>query len=197
MSDDSLTLVPDRRTDREERRRQWLHVRAILRPHRGRVTLMAGASFAAGLVETALLVVVTRVALAIADGDNSFGVLAGRNMSVGLALTFAGLLVVVRLALALLASLVGIGSGISQPLTLVIIAEHVQAPQRPSALAVRLMGNRAAQVLAPLILGMLAEVLGFTWTFMIAGFSLLAVIFVIVRLTPAFKRVEADNQLKQ
>ena len=46
---------------------------------------------------------ISRVALAIADGDDSFGVLAGRSTSVRLAIAFAGLLVVIRLALALLA----------------------------------------------------------------------------------------------
>jgi ABC-type multidrug transport system fused ATPase/permease subunit len=99
----SLAPVARRSSDREERRRQWAHVRAILRPHRGRVALMAAASFSAGVTEAALLVVITRVGLAVADGKDNFGVLAGRSMSVSLALAAAGVLVVARLLLALLA----------------------------------------------------------------------------------------------
>jgi ATP-binding cassette, subfamily B, bacterial len=78
-------------------------VRAILRPHRGRIALLAAASFGTGVAEAALLVVITRVGLAIADGDDEFGVLAGRSMSIGLAIAFAGALVVVRFGLAMLA----------------------------------------------------------------------------------------------
>lgn len=64
---------------------------------------MAAASFSAGVTEAALLVVITRVGLAVADGKDNFGVLASRSMSVSLALAAAGVLVVARLLLALLA----------------------------------------------------------------------------------------------
>ena len=86
-------------------------MRAILRPHRGRVALLAGASFSTGVTEAALLVVITRVGLAIADGDDEFGVLAGRSTSVTLAIAFAGVLVVVRLLLALLAMRAAVSLG--------------------------------------------------------------------------------------
>jgi ABC-type multidrug transport system fused ATPase/permease subunit len=64
---------------------------------------MAAASFASGVAEAALLVVITRVGLSIADGDTEFGVLADRSMSVRVAIAFAGALLVARLLLALLA----------------------------------------------------------------------------------------------
>ena len=64
---------------------------------------MAAASFFSGVTEAALLVVITRVGLAVADGNDEFGVLASRSMSVNSALAFAGVLLVVRLLLALLA----------------------------------------------------------------------------------------------
>ncbi|PMR73154.1 MFS transporter [Billgrantia endophytica] len=96
-------------------------------------------------------------------------------------------------ALAVLAMLVGLGSGISQPLSMVILAEHVKPEQRSSALGMRLMGNRGAQVLAPLILGVIAELVGFTLTFLLAGAALLAVMLLVIRLAPAFDQAERDN----
>ena len=66
----------------EDRRRQWADVRRVLWPHRVRIIALGGSSFATGAVETALLVVITRVGLAIAEDDPSFGVLAGLSMSV-------------------------------------------------------------------------------------------------------------------
>ncbi|PAU76933.1 MFS transporter [Halomonas salipaludis] len=96
-------------------------------------------------------------------------------------------------ALAFLAILIGLGSGISQPLSMVILAEHVHPEQRSSALGMRLMGNRGAQVLAPLVLGVIAELVGFTLTFLLAGAALLAVLVIVVRLRPAFEHAEADN----
>lgn len=112
--------------------------------------------------------------------------------AVSLGLMFTGTTGNVAL-LAILAVLVGLGSGISQPLSMVILAEHVPAEQRSSALGMRLMGNRGAQVMAPLVLGMIAELVGFTLTFLLAGGVLLAALAVVVRLAPAFDRAERDN----
>lgn len=99
------------------------------------------------------------------------------------------------IALSVLAILVGLGSGISQPLSMVLLAEHVPAEQRSSALAMRLMGNRGAQVSAPLVLGVIAELIGFTLTFLFTGVALLGVLMIVLRLRPAFERAELDNTL--
>ena len=112
--------------------------------------------------------------------------------AVALGLMFTGTTGSVAL-LATLAILVGLGSGISQPLSMVILAEHVPAEQRSSALGMRLMGNRGAQVIAPLVLGVMAELVGFTLTFLLAGGALLAVLAVVIRLAPAFDQAERDN----
>jgi MFS family permease len=96
--------------------------------------------------------------------------------------------------LAMLSVLVGVGSGVSQPLSLVIISEHVEPERHSSALGMRLMGNRGAQVLAPLVMGLLANSVGFTWTFLIAGAILLAVSGIIMQFIPTFNRAEAANQ---
>ena len=113
--------------------------------------------------------------------------------AVALGLMFTGTTGSVAL-LATLAILVGLGSGISQPLSMVILAEHVPAEQRSSALGMRLMGNRGAQVIAPLVLGVMAELVGFTLTFLLAGGVLLAVLAVVIRLTPAFDQAERENR---
>ncbi len=72
-----------------------------MRPHRGRVLLLAASSFVSGAVEAAFLVVITRAALAIADGDDDFGVLAGYSAPLAAALGIAALLLGLRLALGL------------------------------------------------------------------------------------------------
>ncbi|MBB5321698.1 MFS transporter [Marinobacter oulmenensis] len=98
--------------------------------------------------------------------------------------------------LGVLAVLVGIGSGISQPLSMVVLAEHVSAAQRSSALGMRLMGNRGVQFLAPLMLGFLAEIMPFNMTFFIAGLVVLFFAGIIIYLIPDFKKQEQDFNLK-
>lgn len=97
------------------------------------------------------------------------------------------------LSLAMFAVILGLGSGISQPLSMVILAEHVYPEQRSSALGMRLMGNRGAQVLAPLLLGIIAELVGFTLTFLLTGTLLLAMLVIVVRLSTRFDQAEATN----
>jgi ABC-type multidrug transport system fused ATPase/permease subunit len=63
---------------------------------------MGVTSLAAGAVEAMLLVVITRIALAITEGRTTLGLLAGHRPSVGTAIAFAAILVIVRLVLALL-----------------------------------------------------------------------------------------------
>ncbi|OEY68031.1 hypothetical protein BG841_11695 [Marinobacter sp. X15-166B] len=90
------------------------------------------------------------------------------------------------LVLALLTVLVGIGSGVSQPLSMVILAEHVAPERRPSALGMRLMANRGVQFLAPFLLGALAEYTSFAVAFTLGGvFTLLMLLFIAV-LLPRF-----------
>ena len=82
--------------------RHWGRVWRLVTPHKSRVLVLAAGSFFGGAVEAAFLVVITRTALAVADGDDSFGVLAGLYMSVGAAIAVAGALLIGRLGLALL-----------------------------------------------------------------------------------------------
>ena len=89
--------------------------------------------------------------------------------------------------LALLTVLVGIGSGISQPLSMVILAEHVAKERRPSALGMRLMANRGVQFLAPFLLGALAEYTNFAVAFLIGGVFVMFFLFLIIMLMPRFR----------
>lgn len=82
--------------------------------------------------------------------------------------------------LGMLAVLVGVGSGVSQPLSMVVLVEHVPPPQRSSALAMRLMGNRGVQFLAPLMLGFLAEAATFKVTFFVGSLFIFVCLILIV-----------------
>lgn len=64
---------------------------------------------------------------------------------------------------------VGVGSGISQPLSMVILAENVEPAQRSGALGMRLMANRAVNFLAPLLFGAILEFGGFGLAFPLTG----------------------------
>lgn len=74
-------------------------VRNLVRPYRGRVALLAVTSFVGGFTEAGFLVVVTRLALAVAQGDERIRVGVELSLGQGVAAGFA--LLVLRLALGL------------------------------------------------------------------------------------------------
>lgn len=73
------------------------------------------------------------------------------------------------LLIGLFSLLVGLGSGISQPLSIVILAENVSSEQRPGALGMRLMANRGINFFAPLSFGLVLEMAGFGAAFFAGG----------------------------
>jgi len=91
------------------------------------------------------------------------------------------------LFLSLLAVLIGLGSGVSQPLSMVVLVESVNEDQRSGALAVRLMANRGVQFLAPLSLGALAEVMPFSLAFLFGGAFIFIFIGLITYMMRSFK----------
>lgn len=95
--------------------------------------------------------------------------------------------------LAILACLIGIGGGISQPLSMVIISDHVHPEQRSSALGMRLMTVRCIQFLSPLLLGVLAELASFKTTFFCGGIFVLGMLALLVPTLPGFKLLEAEK----
>ena len=91
---------------KRSRDRSWARVWQLLRLYRWRVVALTGSSFGSGALEAAFLVVVTRTAIAISDGKDSAGTLAGWTVSIGGALGLAVGLLVARLVLAMVAVVV-------------------------------------------------------------------------------------------
>ncbi|MGC8120996.1 MFS transporter [Marinobacter sp. VGCF2001] len=83
--------------------------------------------------------------------------------------------------IAALAVLVGIGSGLTQPLSMVILAEAVERERRAGALGMRLMANRAVHFLAPLLFGLLLELGGFSLAFAASGLLIFLVLLLSIR----------------
>lgn len=115
---------------------------------------------------------------------------------VGVGLSFAGFTSSPWL-LALLAILVGLGSGLSQPLSVVALAEHVPAEQRASALGMRLTANRGSQLMAPIFLGLMAEGFGFHWAFLMAGLGILSACWFLIRMAPSYDQLEAAQPARK
>lgn len=85
-------------------------------------------------------------------------------------------------AIALLSVLVGLGGGLTQPLSMVVLAESVGREQRSGALGMRLMANRAVHFVAPLVFGAILGVSGFGLSFGLSGLFIVAVAGVLLRL---------------
>jgi ABC-type multidrug transport system fused ATPase/permease subunit len=71
--------------------------------HRGRIALLAAASFCAAMVEAVFLVLVTGLLLALTGGRDVIGPVAGRELPLDLALGAAGIGLVLRFALNMVA----------------------------------------------------------------------------------------------
>jgi len=93
-------------------------------------------------------------------------------------------------ALIITSTLIGFGWGISQPLSVVSVVEHVKEHERGFALGLRLTGNRASQILSPLLLGLVAQRVGFGAMFFTGSIALVAFSLLIVRLKPSFDTAE-------
>ena len=93
-------------------------------------------------------------------------------------------------ALAALSLLSGIGTGVGLPLSIVTIASHVPAAERGTALAVRLTINRFAQLVAPVVIGVLVTLVGFGVAFGLAGIGMAAVALWIALLARSFDLAE-------
>jgi MFS family permease len=92
------------------------------------------------------------------------------------------------LPLALLAVLIGIAAGLGQPLSLVVLAEHVPPAERPSALGLRLTFNQGTQLVGPIALGAVAQLAGYGAMFVVGGALLVVVLALLLRRLPAYGR---------
>lgn len=79
-------------------------LRVLLRGHRFKATMMAASSVIGGAAEAVFLVLITRAAFAIANGQQEMGLLAGRVVSVPVAMLLTLSLVVVRVTMAVVAT---------------------------------------------------------------------------------------------
>lgn len=112
-------------------------------------------------------------------GREKATILALGVSSVGLAcMGFAGNVP----AIALLSILVGLGGGLTQPLSMVVLAESVGREQRSGALGMRLMANRAIHFLAPLVFGAILGLGGFGLSFGVSGVFVALVAVLLLRL---------------
>lgn len=74
----------------------------LLRPYRGRLAVLSGMSIVGGLAEALFLVIVTRTALAVANGKASAGIVAAWYVPVRVAVGLSLAVLVVRLVLSLI-----------------------------------------------------------------------------------------------
>lgn len=91
-------------------------------------------------------------------------------------------------ALGVAAVVLGVATGLGQPLTLVILSEHVEPGERPSALGLRLTVNQGTQLLAPMALGVVAQAIGYGAAFVVAGLAMAALAAGMVRVAAAMAR---------
>ncbi len=96
--------------------------------------------------------------------------------------------------LAIAAMIVGIGSGITQPLSVVTITDYVPRNRLGFALGLRLTGNRLAQALSPLLIGFVAEYAGIPWAFIAAAATLFITAAVILRWRRPFELQEKEAE---
>jgi len=96
--------------------------------------------------------------------------------------------------LALLTVLVGIGTGIAPPLTMIVVVEHVPLEDQGFALGIRLTANRLAHIAAPIIVGALAEWFGLTGALLVGGLIASGGVTTIMLWSWAFEAEDRDRR---
>ncbi|MEM6427726.1 MAG: MFS transporter [Deinococcota bacterium] len=90
--------------------------------------------------------------------------------SIGMAVVGAGFSQLTGLFV-LFTALMGVCGGISQPVSVLMMANAVSVSERGFALGLRLMGNRLAQVTSPLVFGLVADLWRLEGAFLGAGLA--------------------------
>ena len=127
----------------------------------GTVGLLLGVRAAAGLVSRVLMLRMLRVVVRRT-------LLAGSMVLPAMTLAALPLTASVPVLVVLLA-VAGFGLGLGQPLSLAAIADAVQTGMRGTAMGVRITGNRLAQLLLPMVAGLLAGAAGLGAIFVLSG----------------------------
>jgi MFS family permease len=91
----------------------------------------------------------------------------------------------------------GVALGINQPLSLSMISEQTSANERGIAVGLRLMANRLAQFMDPILFGILTALIGIKLTFILIGFLLLMLSVVTISLLQAKERKQKVPKLKE
>ena len=113
----------------------------VTRGRRRAIGSLALTAFGGGMAEALFLVVVTRTAFAITDGDDEVGIVAGRYLSVGSTLLLALLLVIVRVGLAIFAA------SIRPPSPRYVARVGSLPPKRDDSRAARAWGSSACDLI--------------------------------------------------
>lgn len=87
----------------------------------------------------------------------------------------------------------GAGFGLSQPVSMVMVADRVPARERGAALGVRLTGNRLAQLMSPVALAFVAERFGLPPFFVLHGLLVLGAALLLGALTRRPPRPEGSG----
>lgn len=88
----------------------------------------------------------------------------------------------------------GAGFGLSQPVSMVMVADRVAARERGAALGVRLTGNRLAQLLSPVALAVVAERFGLPPFFVVHALLVLLAALWLASLTRRGRRAGAVRE---
>ncbi|MEH7493153.1 MFS transporter [Neobacillus niacini] len=91
----------------------------------------------------------------------------------------------------------GIALGINQPLSLSMISEQTSSNERGIAVGLRLMANRLAQFMDPILFGILTAVIGIKLTFILIGLLLLLLSVVTISLLQVKERKRKVPSLKE
>lgn len=93
--------------------------------------------------------------------------------------------------LALLSLVIGMGGGVSQPISMTIVADHIRPQLQGTALGIRLAANRVAQFCAPLVMGVAINVTGYGIGFATGGVLFAAFIVPMLGLRKNFELAES------
>lgn len=98
-------------------------------------------------------------------------------------------------AFVVLAVVVGFGTGIGFPLSIVAVATHVPARQRGMALGLRLSASHLVETLVPALAGLLVAVTSFGVGFATAGVILGVLTLLSLRRLPRFEAMERETEV--
>jgi MFS family permease len=96
--------------------------------------------------------------------------------------------------MAVISLLVGLASGVSQPLSMVAVIDHVASSYQGHALGLRMAANRAVQLLTPSSLGLIAEAASITAAFVVAALLVCVLGAILAIARPRFDEAEDINR---